>query len=58
MGLDDGTDLFKPVNPENVTQLLYLRPYKQDNIKVEKFVDKINDARFGLLMREQQKLKR
>jgi len=46
LGLDDGRDLSKPVG--KATQLLYLRPYKEENITIHSFVNDITNERFGL----------
>jgi len=46
LGVNDGLSLDKPIS--NATELLYLRPYKEDNIEIKEFVTDINDSRFGL----------
>jgi len=46
LGLNDGSSLDKPVG--NVTELLFLRPYKEESITIKTFVQNINDERFGL----------
>lgn len=48
LGVNDGKTLDKPVSPNSVTDLLYLRPYKQDNITVESFEVRPSNPRFGL----------
>ena len=46
LGLDDGRSLDQPVG--TATQLLYLRPYKEENAVIKTFVSDITDERFGL----------
>jgi len=46
LGLNDGGSLDQPVG--NATELLYLRPYKEENITIQTFVEDITNERFGL----------
>jgi|TARA_R100001530_G_scaffold136282_1_gene116189 hypothetical protein len=46
LGFDGGGELKTEVT--TATKLLYVRPYKQNNITIKKFEDNINDERYGL----------
>lgn len=47
IGFNDGKKPDMPVNGKN-NELIYLRPYKQDNADIESYVTDITDPRYGM----------
>lgn len=46
LGFDGNAELEMPV--ESATRLLYIRPYKQNRVTIQKFVEDLSDKRYGL----------
>lgn len=47
-GFSDSTEFSKPLKTEDDTELLYIHPYSEESVKIQKYVSAKNDPRYGL----------